>query len=130
LGRIGDPGTVEPLCAALTSDHKEVSRTREGAASALGKLADPQAIAPLYKALTGDSHLDVRKQALKALGEILLRSSGRASPENLKLVAELGSVVVEVASDGEGFFGGWISTDCAQLKQLAREELNRRGLLQ
>ena len=42
-------------------------------------------------------------------------------------MAELGRVVVDIRSDGEGFFGGWIYTDCAQVKQLACQELVRRG---
>jgi len=58
-----------------------------------------------------------------------VKSSSEASSENLKLVAELGMVIVDMASDGEGFFGGWISSDCAEVKQLARQELLRRGLV-
>jgi HEAT repeat protein len=124
--------------------HDSAPRARIEAAHALAELADRRCVGPLCdahqdhdwnvrteaaRALIGDNDLDVRKQALEALGEILSRSSSRASPENLRLVAELGSVIVDVASDGEGFFGGCISSGCAEIKQLARQELVLRGLL-
>jgi HEAT repeat protein len=134
LGRIGDARAVDPLCVALVDPlsaeglDSAVRERRREAAWGLGELGDPRAIDPLCEALR-DKDLDVRKKSLEALGEILSRSSNKASPKNLKRVAELENIVIEMKSDGEGFFGGWISTDCAQVRQLARQELVRRRLL-
>ncbi|HVP96787.1 HEAT repeat domain-containing protein [Methanoregula sp.] len=46
LGRLGDPGAVQPLIDTLWDDD---ARVRLKAAWALGMLGDPRALAPLQK---------------------------------------------------------------------------------
>jgi HEAT repeat protein len=134
LGRIGDDRAVDPLCAALVDPlsaeglDSAVRERRRQAAWGLGKLVDPRAIDPLCEALRDDD-LEVRRKSLEALSEILSKSLNKASSESLKRVAGIKGIVIEMASDGEGFFGGWISTDCTQVTQLAHQELVRRKLL-
>lgn len=134
LGMIGDDRAVDPLCASLVQQlsaeglSSASEERRLGAAWGLGKLGDSRAIGPLCEALS-DKRVAVRKASLQALSEILLRSAHNARPENLKRVAELKTIAIGMESDGEGFFGGWIYTDCDHVKQLARQELARRSLL-
>ena len=71
LGRLGDPGAVEPLIDALWDDD---SRVRLKAAWALGQVGDRRAVAPL-KHLYRMEKEDMKESISEAIEEINLRIS-------------------------------------------------------
>jgi hypothetical protein len=66
LGKMGDPGAVEPLIKALKDEAWQV---RDTAAEALGEIGDSRAVTPLVEALQ-DEAWQVRMMAAYALGYI------------------------------------------------------------
>ena len=86
LGRIGRPGAIEPLVAALTGD--EAGAVRSTAAFALGIVEDPlppEAVSALETALT-DASSRVREKAIEAIGR---RGGDRAGEIVTGWLAEL-----------------------------------------
>ena len=68
LGTIGDPASVVSLELLIMEDPRP--RVREGAVIGLSKIQHPSIIDPLRAALE-DDHVDVRKEAARALGDVL-----------------------------------------------------------
>jgi HEAT repeat protein len=129
LGKIGDARAVVPLVIALQQSEVYVQRYVAGALAALG---DARAVEPLCTALR---HPDVAREALLALHAVLERAAGNVSIDDLRLVASLeddGRYVVEVP-DTDGGYLSWerveYQQDCRPVKQLAQQELGRRGLV-
>ena len=69
LGRMGDPGAVEPLIDALWDDD---SRVRLKAAWALGQVGDLRAVAPLKRLYRLEKE-DMKESISEAIEEINLR---------------------------------------------------------
>jgi HEAT repeat protein len=110
LGQIGDARAAEPLADLLDSD----SSTSIPAAMALGRLGDPRAVKLLIgvtkSAIRGDS-------AVEALGIVLERNPGGIANDELQVLTNLSGVMS---------YGGE-RVDCSKVRQLARQELDRRG---
>jgi hypothetical protein len=128
LGKIGDPRAVVPLIIALQESEVYVQRY---VAEALALLGDARAVEPLCSAL---GNPDVAREALLALRAVLERTAGNLPIKELRLVARLeddGQYVVEVP-DTDGGYLSWNRVehwlDCRAVKQLARQEMGRRGL--
>jgi HEAT repeat protein len=125
LGLIGDTRAVEPLMAALKDSASEV---RRAAAGALGLIDVERALILIVRLATGDS--DNAQYEIRLLQRILERFAARLASEDLRVVAQLNDVVQwrEVQGCNER---GWIeeTVDCSYVRQLARQELIRRGLL-
>lgn len=127
LARIGDPRAVPPLVVALRESEVYAQRF---IADALAVVGDARAVAPLCAALRNP---DIANESLRALQAILTRAAGSVSGEDLRLVAGLADYdryIVEVP-DTDGGYLSWerveYPLDCRQAKQLARDELARRG---
>jgi HEAT repeat protein len=71
LGRLGDPGAVEPLIDALWDDD---SRVRLKAAWALGQIGDLRAITPLKRLYRMEKE-DMKESISEAIEEINLQVS-------------------------------------------------------
>jgi HEAT repeat protein len=71
LGRLGDPGAVEPLIDALWDDD---SRVRLKAAWALGQVGDVRAVAPLKRLYRMEKE-DMKESISEAIEEINRRIS-------------------------------------------------------
>ena len=128
LGTMRDSRAVVPLIIALQESEVYVQRY---VAEALAVLSDARAVEPLCTAL---GNPDVSHEALLALRAVLERTAGDAAVDDLRLVANLedeGHSVVEVP-DTDGGYLSWNRVeqglDCRAVKQLARQELGRRGL--
>jgi HEAT repeat protein len=128
LARIGDPRAVVPLVVALQESEVYVQRYVAGA---LAKVGDARAVAPLCIAL---GKPEIAREALHALRAVLERTAGAVPIDDLRRVASLeddGHAVVEVP-DTDGGYLSWERVeqwlDCRPVKQLARQELGRRGL--
>lgn len=67
LGRVGDPSVTAALVKRLEDPDP---RVRCRSAVACGRIGDPRAVEPLEKRLRNDQHIDVRRAAAEALGEI------------------------------------------------------------
>lgn len=127
LARIGDARAVIPLVAALRTSEVYVQRYVAGALAVVG---DAQAVGPLCLAL---GQPDIAREALHALRAVLERTAGHVPSDDLRLVASLeddGHAVVEVP-DTDGGYLSWERVeqrlDYRPIKQLARQELERRG---
>jgi HEAT repeat protein len=128
LARIGDPRAVAPLVVALQESEVYVQRYVAGA---LARVGDARAVAPLCIAL---GKPEIAREALQALHAVLERTAGSVLIDDLRRVASLaddGHAVVEVP-DTDGGYLSWEQVDerldCRPVKQLARQELERRGL--
>jgi HEAT repeat protein len=129
LSRIGDSRAVVPLVRALQESEVYVQRH---VAYALAKVGDARAVAPLYSAL---GKPNVAQEALSALHAVLKQTAGTVSIDDLRRVASLeddGLAVIEVP-DTDGGYLAWNEVeerlDYRPVKQLARQELERRGLV-
>ena len=154
LGEIGDARAVEPLIATLTHPTEDVQRE---AAKALARIGDPRAIEPLATALDnsrdpiavaealarlGDTRgadklvlLCQSEQhvsdAVSALGDTLENFAHAVSPDALAAITSLAPVrqirwLTDVA--GCAYDSRTDSVDVSNVRQLARQELIRRGL--
>lgn len=127
LSRIGDPRAVMPLIRAFQESEVYVQRH---VAYALAKVGDTRAVVPLATAL---GQLNVAREALSALCDVLKRTADTVSIDDLRRVASLedeGLAVIEVP-DTDGGYLAWNEVeerlDYRPVKQLARLELERRG---
>ena len=127
LGKIGDRRAVEPL-SALVKDRDEK------AVEVLGKIKDARAIAPLIeyaKYDEGRAETEPKAQtAIWALREVLEAAAKDASTDDLREAAGLENLARLRSSDWcAGRDNPYeVTIDCAQIRQLARQELIRRGL--
>jgi HEAT repeat protein len=124
LGQVGDARAVEPLIAAL-GDHS--SNVREFAAEELGKFADNRAAMPLFSLARSDKNS--AKSARDALERLLERLAESIRKDDLLAIVTLNDVV------GLYYYGcgdyAAVDTrvfDCSRIRQLARQELIRRGV--
>lgn len=151
LGRIGDPAAVEPLLEALRDRDEWV---RAHAAEVLRKLGD-QRVIPAFLAALDDGNERVRAHAAAVLGELgdphqIVGPLLRAARQGKSLRACVGALIAVMAlhaadvgaddlramaeftaaSAGERppAAGSEDDINCSALRQLAREELARRGL--
>jgi HEAT repeat protein len=153
LGRIGSLQAVEPLLGALQDPDEWV---RAHAAEILRKVGDQRAILPFTRALR-DSNPIVRTHAAAVLGELgdqqvvrpLLRAAREiqpapeflgaliaimamhgmnVDPEDLRTMAEFTSRTSKPAVPRAPAATSEEEMNLSALRQLAREELSRRGL--
>jgi len=120
LAEAGTPA-VEPLMLAALEDADP--RVRRVAAGALGKIGDPQNIGQLVR-LT--RYVESAEEAVESLQRILRRAASAAIETDLRAVAGLGVVRMYVQESCGGSIRQHV--DCSELRQLARQELIRRGL--
>jgi len=116
---------VEPLVVAL-KDRGSVVRL--SAAETLGKIRDARAVQPLLD-LTKDS--EIAGKAVHAMEHILRDAVASVATETLLAVADLAYVFqIQWQTDDCGGRSeiGEKKLDCWQLRQLARQELIRRGI--
>jgi HEAT repeat protein len=125
LSKIGDGKAVEPLTAALLND--DSWEVRQTAAEALCRLSEARAIRPLIAALA-DKKLHNSGGVVRTLQRMLEQDVEKISVADLRSLASLNSFV-EIGQHSDKC--GWTyerEVDCSPLKQLARQELIRRGL--
>ncbi|NJN96517.1 MAG: HEAT repeat domain-containing protein [Anaerolineales bacterium] len=129
LARIGDARAVIPLVAALRESEMYVQRYVAGALAGVG---DTQAVEPLRTALDQPR---LAREALHALQAVLTRAAGSVPGDQLQRVASLADrcyALIEVP-DTDGGYLAWNEVeqwlDCRPVKQLAGQELERRGPL-
>jgi HEAT repeats len=116
---------VEPLAVIL--EHERDEYVREAAAKTLGKIGSARAVEPLVTF----AHKDQKsaQTTVTALQLVIERAGSDIAPEALRLVATLDNVVQ--IHDHSQCNHSWTTTetiDCSHLRQLARQELIRRGL--
>jgi len=123
LGEIGDAQAVRPLVAALEDDDSSVQAT---AAGALGKIGDAQVVELLVE-LTAKP--DRAEQAINVL-ELVLEKNAQLIPlEDLQALSALNNVV-RFRYNYECNVSNYkteVPVNCSRLRQLARQELIRRG---
>lgn len=123
LGNIGDSRAIEPLIIALNEND---FLFQVAAIEALGKVGDTQAVHPLCAFLNNDRLFITADSALKA---IFNRSYNAWTIDDLHWLARLENTYFTESTNNCGYrVGGGIQFDRSQLKQLARQELIRRGL--
>jgi HEAT repeat protein len=130
LGKIRDARAVEPLIAALKDANEDVQYT---AAEALRSMVDARAVHALITMAC--AHPEGAHRAIALLHELLERAAGGIVAEDLRALTRLNNVVGIVTRTEGGPCGEGILTytskepvDCFQVRQLARQELIRRGL--
>jgi HEAT repeat protein len=120
LVKIGPPA-VEPLIEALQYGP---SWMRENVVKPLGDIGDARALAPLMTLVLNNKNID---DVVDALRKILENSASSASPEDLQAVMRLSNI--EIVNPAVCSFPEFRRTvDCSLVRQLARQELIRRGL--
>ena len=114
LGRIGRPGSTEPLVEALLDADEDV---RADAAGALGRFPDARAAQQLLENLLGDPSGEVKLCAIEALAVMGCRD---AVPWLRRLLAGRDEEIVwdEDALDAEGW-DDWVDIQVAALRALA-----------
>lgn len=126
LGEIKDARAVETLITALKDSNDEV---RGGAAKALGEIKDARAVQPLVD-LTRDRL--VAEVAVGALEKILCGNATSVKTESLQAAANLTSRSQTLFGHSDCSDNKWEigkkDLDCWQVRQLARQELIRRGI--
>jgi HEAT repeat protein len=125
LGKIPDARAVEPLIGVLMDSNWLV---RKYAAAALGYIGDTRAIGPLISALNDTELTEAVQSALLSLVE---HAATTLSPNDLRLAASMQNtyrfyldVRAETCGGGNSGCDVWFT----RIKQLARQELIRRGL--
>jgi HEAT repeat protein len=101
-------------------------------AQALGQLGDARAVKELVRLADTDHFPGCGKTAINALERILERNAARLASEDLQRIAQLLGVFeehCEAYMDPDALVFRRESVDCSYVKQLARQELIRRGLL-
>ncbi len=140
LGALGDAKAIGPLMAVLQNEDSMSSRmVRKEVAVALGTLGDTRIVKPLVARIKGSSvksawEAEPRQlvesawEAEPGLRQLLEKAATNISLEDLEMLADLKDVSAEryyaigcdIYSDA--------TCDCSQIRQLARQELIRRGL--
>jgi HEAT repeat protein len=124
---------VDLIMEALPDAHRFQVGARllhvEGLVEALGRTGNIRAIGPLV-GLLGHGSYDVRKQAGAALSRILEHNSADVREQQLQELAGLTYVAIERQEEiCTGIYHRWTDgVDVSQVRQLARQELVRRGL--
>jgi hypothetical protein len=124
LAKLDASRAGEPLIAALEDSSQEV---RCVAADLLGELGDARAVAPLVKAAKVKTELAFI--IVKNLEKVLTLSATSARTEDLMLVRSLDNVACIAWCGGCNYSAKYdTSVDCSPVRQLARQELIRRGI--
>ena len=149
LGNIGDARAVEPLVAALKDKNLGV---RWKAAEALGEIGDARAVEPMVAIIKGTrmaaenalkntsdiytlipalARDETAGVAIRTLRQILEAAAANITPKDLRAVAFLsdGVKIVNLVNDCVGPLYRKETIDCSLVRQLARQELIRRGLM-
>jgi HEAT repeat protein len=115
---------LEPLLVTLNDRNDHVLN---GAVAALGALGYPRALQPLLA--IANSNKTVANAATLAARRIVEKASGQVPAETLHAVVEMKDVngLRDVEHKCGDFTIDW-PVDCSQVKQLARQELIRRGV--
>ncbi len=125
LGKLGDARAVEPLINALLG-HRYV---RYEAAKALGKPGDDRAVKALINSLINGEEAFTVESVLHSLLE---RGASTMSPENLDSVACLENsytqAILGECDIADYCVAGYYDVCVSEIKQMARQELIRRGL--
>ena len=131
LGKIGDARAVEPLVAALRDKDGEV---REKAEEALRKIGSTHAVILIAMALR-DQNWEVSR-GIWVLQKLLEQTSEGMPENSLRAVATLNDTVSGIkfswsppVCERSGYWSGeQDEVECSHIRQLARQELIRRGL--
>jgi HEAT repeat protein len=124
LGDIGDVSAVDAL--RLAQSYKD-ARVHLAASWALIKLGDVSG----FRGLLGCTRSPLTAaRAVTLLGFALKDRSHRIDVDDLRLAAELHSVVQQELRDPDDMFSGLkdVTVDCGEVRALAEKELSRRGL--
>ncbi len=128
LGEIGDPNAFDALLKVLEYSDKKV---RNEAITALGKIKDPRAVRPLIT-LTKDA--DIAQCTVWSIHNLLKNNVSNITTDDLEELAKLEDVIQNqyvfgsLVGDLDGYkIQGVNPVDCTQLRQLAKQELDRRG---
>ena len=125
LVRVG-PASIEPLITALR-EHGEWP-----VAKALGQIGDARAVKPLVATVVNTKNLRELtypmpvEEPILALEKVLERSATEVPTEDLHKVAALEDSVF-ISTPPETCMYWEKTIDCSHVKQLARQELIRRG---
>lgn len=120
LVEIGDPQAVEPLIKALEAQDVGV---RKLVAEALAEIGDARAVHPLTVFALKDNELAAT--AIYALTLVLKRDATNVEAEDLRAVIHLNKVEQWYGKRDERYLK---EVDCSEVKELASQELTRRGL--
>lgn len=128
LGKMDDAKSIAALTAALEGGDNDVHRI---AMTVMERRGDELAVMPLVKLAR---NRDSGRSAIQALCRVLERRAAHVVPDVLRAVLGLENVVQLRANpyrcandpDSPSYFEE--SVDCSQVRQLARQELIRRGL--
>ena len=132
LNKSNDLRAQEALITALNDQSYLV---RKEAAQALGDIGDARVVAPLINLVEESFHYAMARTAVGALERVLGRAADVAIPEDILAAAILGDVNGIYYENREGI--AWFSKtrngrpwimDCSRVRQLAHNELLRRGL--
>ncbi len=141
LGMIGGVRAIDPPIIALKEhvivghhfENFEVHgggrmRVSQAALKVLGEIGDEQAVEPLLMFALENKHM--AKQVIGNLGRILERSLDGVSLEVIRYIAGMQDVARFTYGWSCAFvvINGEEPVDCSLLRQLARQELIRRGL--
>jgi len=137
LGEFGDTRAVKLLVETLKNKYKYVTephhhwpdiQARRITIEALGKIGAPQAIRPLIEEAETLQHC--AESAVSALKSILEMNASKIVFEDLQVLAHLNNIVqcdYEESEYGRHVVGQH-SVNCLQIRQCARQQLDRRGL--
>jgi HEAT repeat protein len=128
LGKIGGPVAVEPLISILKN--ASAAFPAKAALEALSRIGDRRCVQPLIEATTKD---DTAFDAGYALARVLSRHAVKLEERDLRALVDLPGrewSVYEPYTGPCNFEGQWVKArfDPSQIRQLARQELIRRGL--
>jgi hypothetical protein len=122
LGGSRKARAVESLVAVLGDKDRQV---RETAAQALRQLGDARAVEPLVRLATEDTYC--AQTSIIALQRIIECAAAKLAPKDLRTIAHLEGVVQwRYGGDCQESYED--AVDCSHVRQLARQELIRRGL--
>jgi HEAT repeat protein len=132
LGKIGDARAVEPLIAALWAKGTKNREVQEVAVEALGEIGDARAVAPLV-GLATDSDSGTARSGVYVLKDLLERVATQVPTETLREITASKRFFewqMYEAPPGCSMVPTWHVQDveASSVKQLARQELIRRGL--
>jgi len=125
LGEIGDAQAAEPLAQLLVQDSMNIDATMAAVGYGLVKIAKA-AVMPLVMQACEKRYTE---RVIRVLQRVLEQAPADATSQDLQEVIRLNDVLEIRESQGCGP-PSWIEIpiDCSQVRQLARQELIRRGL--
>lgn len=133
LRRRRDPRAQAALVASLDDRSYMV---RQEAAQALGEIGGALAVGPLIHLIEQSLHYAMTRTAVDALTRVLDRTAGQAQVDDMQAAAMLADIngLTYDLREGTAWFSEtrnarrW-SMDCSKVRNLAYQELLRRGLI-